>query len=67
MTYLLKRGRGSLRRVVHLASFDQFGEPTMQPICGHSNGLVFDTTSNVPWGLPLCLRCRGAAKRRSAS
>ena len=63
MRYLLKRGRGSLRRVVHLCGHDQIsGEPTMQPICGRSNGLTFDATSNVLWGLPLCKRCRAAAR-----
>lgn len=53
MAYLMKRGRGSLRRVAHLCSYDRFGNPTHEPICGRTNGLRFDTTSNVPWGLPL--------------
>ncbi len=62
MSYLLKRGRGSLRRVVHLCRYDQSGNRTMEPICGRSGGLRFDTTSNVPWGLPLCKWCRKVAR-----
>lgn len=60
MTYLLKRGKGGRRRKAHLCAFDRFGSPTMRPICGRV-GLDFDTTSNVPWGRPLCKRCRSAA------
>lgn len=58
MRYLYKRGRGALRRVVHLCRCDELGEPTMEPICGRGGGLLFDTTCNVPWGRRLCKRCR---------
>lgn len=60
MTYLLKRGKGALRRKVHITLHDPItGEPTMEPACG-DHRLDFDTTSNVPWGRPLCKRCRKA-------
>lgn len=58
MRYLYRRGQGAKRRVVHLAAFNYLGELTMEPICGRANGQRFDTTSNVPWGQPLCKRCR---------
>lgn len=61
MRYLYQRGSGSKRRVMHLCRFDQLGYSTMQPICGRSNGVRFDTTCNVPLGLPLCKRCRAGA------
>jgi hypothetical protein len=61
MRYLYQRGRGSKRRVMHLCRFDQFGNATMQPICGRVGGLNFDTTCNVPLGQPLCKRCRASA------
>lgn len=60
--YLFKRGKGVLRRVVHLTGFDpRTGEPTMRPLCGRSP-LTFDMTSNVPFGLPLCKRCRAVSR-----
>ena len=68
MSYLLKRGKGALRRVVHLTGFDpRTGESTMIPLCG-SRRLQYDTTSNVPWGLKVCKRCRSGeqGKRPSA-
>jgi hypothetical protein len=62
MTFLLKRGKGALRRVVHLTTFDHLtGELSMRPLCGRSP-LRFDMTSNVPWGRPLCKRCRKIAE-----
>jgi hypothetical protein len=61
MRYLYQRGTGARRRVVHLCGYDPItGDPTMRPVCGRNNGLSFDTTSNVPWGQPLCKRCRRA-------
>jgi hypothetical protein len=62
MRFLFKRGRGARRRVVHLCAFDaKTGEPTMQPLCGRDGGVVFDTTSNVPWAKPICKRCKEVA------
>jgi hypothetical protein len=56
MTFLLRRGRGSLRRKVHIVTFDvRTGKPTMQALCGLD--YPFNMTSNVSWGLPLCKRC----------
>lgn len=63
MTYLMRRGKGALRRVVHLTTHDPMtGQPTMQPVCGRPNGVTFNMTSNVPWGQPLCKRCRRAIR-----
>lgn len=57
MRYLYRRGHGAKRRVMHLCGYDgRTGEPTMQPLCGIDYPL--DTTSNVPWGLAVCKRCR---------
>lgn len=61
MRYLYQRGQGAKHRVMHLCSFDKFGNPTMQPICGRSGGLRFDATCNLPLGLPVCKRCRESA------
>lgn len=52
-TFLLRRGKGSLRRVAHLAHFDPHGEID-QSWCGRSD---FDLSSNVPWGQPICKNC----------
>jgi hypothetical protein len=61
--YLMRRGKGALRRVVHLTPYDPItGNPTMEPLCGRSNGIVFNMTSNVPWGQPCCKRCLAAAR-----
>jgi hypothetical protein len=57
MRYLMKRGKGALRRTVHLTPSDPFGNPTMEPLCGRHT-VDFNMTSNVPWGRPLCKRCR---------
>lgn len=57
MTYLMKRGRGALRRVAHIAEFNPIGQATGRPICGDTR-LCYDLTSNVPWGLPTCKRCK---------
>lgn len=60
MMYLLKRGKGSRRRVAHLCGHDPItGNPTGVPLCGQRLG--FDMTSNVPWGQPTCKRCKAAA------
>lgn len=41
MRYLYQRGPGAKRRVMHLSGYDpRTGEPTMQPLCGRSNGLA---------------------------
>ena len=63
-TFLLRRGKGSLRRKAHLARYDEFGE-----IAGawcHRGG--FDVSSNVPWGCRQCKDClrRMAAARRQS-
>lgn len=58
MTFLMRRGKGALRRVVHVTTHDPHtGKPTMRPVCGRDNGVVFNMTSNVPWGRPVCKRC----------
>lgn len=60
MRYLYERGAGAKRRVMHLTEYDpRTGEPTMQALCGAQR--PFNTTSNVPWGRPLCKRCEKAA------
>lgn len=62
MRYLYQRGSGAKRRVMHLCGYDPTtGEPSMQPICGRSGGLQFNTTCNFPLGLPLCKRCRAVS------
>lgn len=53
MTYLLRRGKGSLRRKAHLARYNQFGQ-IAGPWC-HRTG--FNLTSNVPWGCKTCKDC----------
>lgn len=59
MRYLLKRGKGSRRRVAHLCGYDPVtGHPTMVPFCGQR--LDFNLTSNVPWGQRTCKRCRSS-------
>lgn len=63
MRYLYQRGAGAQRRVMHLVRFDQVGNPSMDPICGRSNGVRFDTTCNVPLGRPLCKRCQAHLTR----
>lgn len=61
MRYLYQRGSGSRHRVMHLCGYDpRTGQPTMQPICGRTGGLQFDTTCNFPLGQPTCKRCRAA-------
>jgi hypothetical protein len=56
MRYLYKRGRGGLRRVMHLCGYDPTtGQPTMQALCGSK--LAFDTTCNLPLGQRRCKRC----------
>jgi hypothetical protein len=58
--YLYLRGKGSKRRVMHLTTFYfTTGAPTFQPLCGRVS-LPFNTTSNVPWGRPVCKRCIAA-------
>ena len=67
MTYLMRRGKGALRRVVHLTEHDRLtGQPTMEPLCGRTNGVEFNMTSNVPWGQPLCKRCRAIVRELQA-
>lgn len=56
MTYLLRRGPGSLRRKAHLAKYDVLGR-----IVGAWCGRPYNLTSNVPWG---CKTCRDCARRR---
>lgn len=66
MTFLLKRGRGAMRRVAHLSLHDAAtGQPTFRPLCGDKR-LRFDLTSNVPWGRPRCRRCMRALERLDA-
>lgn len=65
MRYLYRRGRGALRRVMHLTLIDPWtGRPTMMPVCGINQ--QFDTTTNVPWGRPICKRCARIAANHSA-
>lgn len=65
MRYLYQRAPGAKRRVVHLCGYDpRTGEPTMEPICGRTNGLHFNTTINVPLGQPLCKRCSWVMRSR---
>lgn len=59
MRYLYQRGSGADRRVMHLARFDQFGNLSMEPICGRHTA-QFNTTCNFPLGRPLCKWCRSA-------
>jgi hypothetical protein len=61
MTYLLKRGKGSRKRVAHLAVHDRLtGAAMLVAVCGEDR-VAWDMTSNVPWGRPLCKRCRRSA------
>jgi hypothetical protein len=52
MTFLLRRGPGSMRRKAHLARYNQFGE-----ITGTWCGRPYDLVSNVPWGCQTCKHC----------
>jgi hypothetical protein len=62
MTYLLKRGRGSLRRVAHLGAHDPLtGKVSFQPIC--STPIDVNMASNVPWGCPTCKKCLRVARQ----
>lgn len=61
MRFLYQRGTGARRRVMHLTGYDpRTGEPTMHAICGAHR--AFDTTSNVPFGRPICKRCEEVAQ-----
>jgi len=60
MVYLLRRGKGALRRKAHLCLHDpRTGQPDMKPLCGINQ--PFNMTSNVPWGCATCKNCRKAA------
>lgn len=65
MSYLYKRGRGASRRVMHLCLHDpRDGQPLMIPMCC-TRLIGFNTTSNVPWGRPVCKRCLETLAARS--
>ncbi len=56
MRYAYKRGKGALRRKMHLCGYDQrTGEPTLQALCGTK--LALDTTCNLPLGQSTCKVC----------
>jgi hypothetical protein len=53
--YLIKRGKEAVRgrRRAHLAKYDAHGE-IIGTWCGST---LYDTASNVPWGLSTCRNC----------
>lgn len=66
--YLFRRGSGARRRVMHIAERHPItGDPTMMPLCGRLWSQPFDTTSNVPLGGKVCVRCRRQMVRLTAA
>jgi heterodisulfide reductase subunit C len=60
--FLLRRGKGSLRRKAHLAHYDQFGEID-RTWCGRTD---WNLVSNVPWGCSTCKHCLAAVARAAS-
>lgn len=54
MSYLYRIGKGSTRRVMHLARYGALGDIS-GPLCGKK--LDLDTAINVPHDTPICKDC----------
>lgn len=59
--YLYNRGQGAKRRVMHVAAFDRFGN-VAGSWCNRSD---FNTSINLPLGLPVCKKCKAEMNRRT--
>lgn len=58
MMFIYERGKGALRRKMHLCGYDpRTGDPTLVPLCGEGR-IKFNTSCNLPLGQKVCLRCR---------
>lgn len=62
MTFVLRRGPGSLRRSAHYAKFDQFGN-----VVGAWCKRPVNMSSNVPWGQPRCKDCERLMRKAAAT